>query len=74
MVEIVLAPDGTQIVPVCNRCLAEGAQDENCSVAEAATLAFVWALRADGHVAAVSDPGDDVPGFSSDGLTLGARA
>lgn len=64
MIEIVLAPDGTMIVPVCNRCLAEGAQDENCSVAEAATLAFIEALKADGHLASASDPGDDVPGFS----------
>lgn len=66
MVEIVLAADGTQILKICNRCLSEGAEDENCGI-ERDALVFAQALRADGHVAAVSDPGDDVPGFASNG-------
>lgn len=66
MVEIVLATDGTQILKICNRCLAGGADDENCEI-ERDALAFAQALRADGHVAAVSDPGDEVPGFASNG-------
>jgi hypothetical protein len=57
MFEILLTVQGTQIVAVCNRCIAEGADDENCAI-ETATLEFVQALKADGHVAAVSDPGD----------------
>lgn len=64
MVEIVLATDGTQILKICNRCLAAGAEDENCEI-ERDAVAFAQALQVDGHVVAVSDPGDDVPGFTA---------
>jgi hypothetical protein len=62
MVEIVLAPDGTRILRICNRCLVSGADDENCGI-ERAALAYAQALLADGEAGAWSDPGDDVPGF-----------
>jgi len=64
VVEIVLAPDGTRILRICNRCLATGAEDENCQV-ERDALAYAQGLLADGEAGAWSDPGDDVPGFAA---------
>jgi hypothetical protein len=54
-IEILITKEGTQIFEVCNTCLAEKGADENC---QPSALFFIEELRKDGHIAAITDPGE----------------
>lgn len=57
-IEIILTPEGTQILEICNTCVFEEGTDEFC---KPSALSFVQALRKDGHVAEITDPAETIP-------------
>ena len=54
---IILTVEGTQLFPICCKCLSAGASpgDENCTVHQEA-LKFAVSLIEDGHVSGYLEP------------------